>query len=197
MYEGPLKERRISMNDASIIELYWNRNENAIEETHKKYGSLCNRVSLNIVNSIPDAEECVNDSYLTLWNSIPDDRPEYFSAYLCRIVRNLSLKRLEYNTALKRKPELVASFDELEGCISSADTPENSLDAKLLGKAISEFLYLQNEQCRNIFIRRYWYFDSVKNIAEDFRMKEEKVSVLLFRMRKKLKKHLEKEGFGV
>lgn len=185
------------MNDASIIELYWNRNENAIEETHKKYGSLCSRVSLNIVGSVPDAEECINDSYLTVWNSIPDDRPGHFSAYLCRIVRNLSLKRLEYNTALKRKPELVASFDELEGCISSADTPENSLDAKLLGKAISEFLYLQNEQCRNIFVRRYWYFDSVKKIAEDFGLKEDRVSVLLFRMRKKLKKHLEREGFGV
>lgn len=185
------------MNDASIIELYWNRNENAIEETHKKYGSLCSRVSLNIVNSVPDAEECINDSYLTVWNSIPYDRPEYFSAYLCRIVRNLSLKRLEYNTALKRKPELVASFDELEGCISSADTPESTLDAKLLGKAISDFLYLQNEQSRNIFIRRYWYFDSVKKIAEDFGIKEDKISVLLFRMRKKLKKYLEKEGFEV
>ncbi len=185
------------MNDASIIELYWNRNESAIEETHKKYGNLCSRVSLNIVNDLSDAEECINDTYLTVWNSIPFDRPEYFSAYLCRIVRNLSLKRLEYNNALKRKPELVASFDEIEGCISSADNPENTLDAKLLGKAISGFLYSQKEQNRNIFIRRYWYFDSVKKISEDFGLKEDRISVILFRMRKKLKKHLEKEGFSV
>ncbi len=185
------------MNDASIIELFWNRNETAIEETDKKYGKLCGRVSLNILNNISDAEECVSDSYLTVWNSIPEDRPEHFSAYLCRIVRNLSLKRLEYNTAHKRNPELLVSFDELEGCISSKENPENLLDAKAMGELISEFLYSQNEQSRNMFIRRYWYFDSVKKIANDYKMNEEKVSVMLFRTRKKLKKHLEKEGYSV
>ena len=185
------------MNDASIIELFWNRNETAITETDNKYGRLCSRVSLNILNSIPDAEECVNDSYLTVWNSIPEDRPEHFSAYLCRIVRNLSLKRLEYNTAAKRNPDLLASFDELEGCISATENPENFVDAKALGRSISEFLYLQNEQNRNIFIRRYWYFESVKKIAGDYKMNEERVSVILFRTRKKLKKHLEKEGYSV
>ncbi len=185
------------MNDASIIELFWNRNETAITETDKKYGRLCSRVSLNILNSIPDAEECINDSYLTVWNSIPEDRPEHFSAYLCKIVRNLSLKRLEYNTAAKRSPDLLSSFEELEGCISATENPENSLDAELLGRVISEFLHAQSEQSRNVFIRRYWYFDSVKKIAGDYGMKEEKASALLFRMRKKLKKHLEKEGFDV
>lgn len=185
------------MNDESIIELYWNRVENAIEETDKKYGKLCSRVSLNIVNSISDAEECINDSYLTVWNSIPHDRPEHFSAYICRIVRNLSLKRLEYNTAAKRRADLVASFDELEGCLSSGQNPEDCVDAKLLGKVISRFLSLQNEQSRNIFIRRYWYFDSLKEIAKDYGLKEERISLILFRMRKKLKNFLEKEGYNV
>ena len=185
------------MKDASIIELFWNRNETAIEETDKKYGRLCSQISFNILNCIPDAEECVNDSYLTVWNSIPEDRPDHFSAYLCRIVRNLSLKRLEFNTAAKRSPDLIASYDELEGCISATQRPENLLDAKLLGKAISVFLRAQNEQNRVIFIRRYWYFDSVKKIAGDTGIKEEKVSVILFRMRKKLKKYLEKEGYNV
>lgn len=185
------------MNDASIIELFWNRNETAITEIDKKYGRLCSCVSLNILNSIPDAEECVNDSYLTVWNSIPEDRPEHFSAYLCRIVRNLSLKRLEYNTAAKRNPNLLASFDELEGCLSLNDSPETAFDAKLLGKVISDFLRMQSEQSRNIFIRRYWYFESVKKIAGDYKMKEERVSVILFRTRKKLKKYLEKEGYNV
>lgn len=185
------------MKDASIIELFWNRNEIAIEETNKKYGRLCSRVSLNILNSIPDTEECINDSYLAVWNSIPEDRPEHFSAYLCRIVRNLSLKRLEYNTAAKRSPDLLASFDEIEGCVSATQNPEYSFDAKQLGKSISGFLREQNEQNRMIFIRRYWYFDSVKKIAGDTGIKEDKVSVILFRMRKKLKKHLEKEGYNV
>ncbi len=185
------------MNDASIIELFWNRDETAIIETDKKYGRLCNSLSVNILNNISDAEECVNDSYLTVWNSIPEDRPERFSAYLCRIVRNLSLKRLEYNTAGKRSPDLLASLDELDGCISGNENPENSFDAKLLGKSISGFLRMQSEQSRNIFIRRYWYFESVKKIAGDYKIKEEKVSVILFRTRKKLKKHLEKEGYNV
>lgn len=185
------------MNDASIIELFWNRNETAIAETDKKYGRLCSRVSLNILNSIPDAEECVNDSYLTVWNSIPEDSPEHFSAYLCRIVRNLSLKRLEHNTAAKRNPDLLASFDELDGCVSANENPENSYDAKQLGKVISEFLRMQSEQSRNIFVRRYWYFESVKKIAGDYKMKEERVSVILFRTRKKLKKYLENEGYNI
>lgn len=185
------------MDDASIIRLFWERSENAIKETDKKYGRLCNSLANNILNNSSDAEECVNDSYLTVWNSIPEDRPEYFSAYLCRIVKNLSLKRLEYNTAQKRNPELLVSFDELQGCLSSDTAPEENLDAELLGKAISDFLRSQNEIKRKIFLRRYWYFDSVKKIADDFQLKEERVSTILFRMRKKLKQYLEKEGYRI
>lgn len=185
------------MNDASIIELYWERSEEAVRETDKKYGRLCNNIANNILNNKSDAEECVNDTYLTVWDSIPDERPNCFSAFICRIVKNLSLKRLEYNTAKKRNPELIASFDELQDCLSSENNPELSFDAKELGKAISNFLREQSEINRKIFLRRYWYFDTVKMIALDMQMKEEKVSTILFRMRKKLKKFLEKEGYRI
>lgn len=185
------------MDDASIINLYWERSEKAIKETDIKYGRLCSRLSNNILNNASDAEECVNDSYLTVWNRIPEERPVHFSAFLCRIVKNLSLKRLEHNTAQKRNPELLVSFEELQGCLSSNNSPEEKLDAEELGKAISDFLRKQKELNRNVFIRRYWYFDSVKKISEDLHVKEERVSVILFRTRNKLKEYLEKEGYKI
>ncbi len=185
------------MKDASIVKLYWERSENAIKETDLKYGKLCRHLSDNILNNISDAEECVNDSYLAVWNAIPDARPENFSAFLCRIVKNLSFKRLEHITAQKRKPEVLISLDELQDCISSSANPEASCDAAEMAEVISCFLRRQEEQNRNIFLRRYWYYDSVKCIANDYGMKEEKVSQILFKIRKKLKKHLEQEGYNI
>lgn len=185
------------MNDVSIINLYWERCENAIRETDIKYGKLCKRLAENILNNSSDAEECVSDSYLAVWNSIPDARPKNFSAFLCRIVKNLSFKRLEYITAQKRKPEMLVSLDELEDCISSTTNPEISYDAAELGKIISTFLRKQDVIHRNIFLRRYWYYDSVKDIAADYQFKEEKVSNILFKMRKKLKLFLEQEGYDI
>lgn len=185
------------MDDISIIGLYWERSENAIKETDIKYGKLCNQLANNILNNKYDSEECVNDSYLTVWNTIPDARPNNFSAFLCRIVKNLSFKRLEHLTAQKRKPEMLISIDELQECIPSSANIENSYDAAELGKLISSFLRKQNDTHRNIFLRRYWYYDSVKDIAADYQFKAEKVSNILFQMRKKLKKFLEKEGYNI
>lgn len=185
------------MNDASIISLYWERSENAIKETDIKYGKLCNHMANNILNNIYDAEECVNDSYLTVWNSIPDARPNNFSAFLCRIVKNLSFKKLEYLTAKKRKPEMLVSLDELGDCVSSSQNIETNYDVSELGEVISTFLRKQNETHRNIFLRRYWYYDSIKDIASDYQFKEEKVSNILFNMRKKLKQFLEQEGYNI
>lgn len=185
------------MNDASIINLYWERSENAIKETDIKYGRLCSRLANNILNNVCDAEECVNDSYLTVWNSIPDTRPDSFPAFLCRIVKNLSLKRLEHLTAKKRKPEMLVSLNELNDCISSSANTETSYDTAELSKIISAFLRKQNETHRNIFLRRYWYYDSVKDIAADYGFKEEKVSNILFQMRKKLRHFLEREGYNI
>ena len=185
------------MDDASIISLYWSRSEDAIKETDIKYGKLCTRLANNILNNDCDTEECVDDSYLTVWNSIPDERPNNFSAFLCRIVKNLSFKKLEHITAQKRKPEMLVSLNELQDCISSASDTEASYDAAQLGKSISAFLNNQSETNRNIFVRRYWYYDSVKDIAADYGFKEKKVSNILFETRKKLKHFLEQEGYYI
>lgn len=185
------------MKDASIVKLYWERSEKAIIETDLKYGKLCRHLSDNILNNLSDAEECVNDSYLAVWNAIPDARPENFSAFLCRIVKNLSFKRLEHITAQKRKPEMLVSLEELQDCISSSANPQASYDAAELAEVISGFLRKQDELSRNIFLRRYWYYDSVKCIANDYGMKEEKISQILFKIRKKLRKHLEQEGYNI
>lgn len=185
------------MKDASIVKLYWERSEKAIIETDLKYGKLCRHLSDNILNNLSDAEECVNDSYLAVWNAIPDARPENFSAFLCRIVKNLSFKRLEHITAQKRKPEMLVSLEELQDCISSSANPQASYDAAELAEVISSFLRKQDELSRNIFLRRYWYYDSVKCIANDYGMKEEKISQILFKIRKKLRKLLEQEGYNI
>ena len=185
------------MNDASIISLYWERSENAIKETDIKYGKLCNHLANNILNNVCDAEECVNDSYLTVWNSIPDERPNNFSAFLCRIVKNLSFKKLEHISAQKRKPEMLVSLNELQDCLSSSTDTEISYDTAELGKIISRFLREQSETNRNIFVRRYWYYESVKDIAADYGFKEKKVSNILFETRKKLKRFLELEGYNL
>lgn len=185
------------MKDASIVGLYWERSEKAIKETDIKYGKLCNRLANNILNNECDAEECVNDSYLTVWNSIPDERPDNFSAFLCRIVKNLSFKKLERITAQKRKPEVLVSLNELQDCISSPSDTESGYDAIQLGIIISFFLKAQNETNRNIFVRRYWYYDSVKDIAADYGFKEKKISNILFETRKKLKQFLEQEGYHI
>lgn len=185
------------MKDASIVKLYWERSEKAIIETDLKYGKLCRHLSDNILNNLSDAEECVNDSYLAVWNAIPDARPENFSAFLCRIVKNLSFKRLEHITAQKRKPEMLVSLEELQDCISSSANPQASYDAAELAEVISSFLRKQDELSRNIFLRRYWYYDSVKCIANDYGMKEERISQILFKIRKKLRKHLEQEGYNI
>ena len=140
------------MNDASIISLYWERSENAIKETDIKYGKLCNHLANNILNNVCDAEECVNDSYLTVWNSIPDERPNNFSAFLCRIVKNLSFKKLEHISAQKRKPEMLVSLNELQDCLSSSTDTETSYDTAELGKIISRFLREQSETNRNISV---------------------------------------------
>lgn len=192
-----LNRKENAMNDASIVGLYWERSEKAIKETDIKYGKLCNRLANNILNSSCDAEECVNDSYLTVWNSIPDERPNNFSAFLCRIVKNLSFKKLEHITAQKRKPEMLVSLNELQECISSPSDTEASYDAAQLGKSISAFLNNQSETNRNIFVRRYWYYDSVKDIATDYGFKEKKISNILFETRKKLKQFLEQEGYYI
>lgn len=185
------------MEDREIIDLYWVRDEAAIRETDRKYGRLCNYIAGHILSSKEDCEECVNDTYFAVWNAIPDKRPNRFLAYIGRVVRNLALKKYEYVAAAKRNPEAVTSLEELGDCVCGRGSVESEIENRRIENAIDDFLWQQEEGKRNIFIRRYWYFDSIKDICERTGFGQSKVKSMLFEMRKKLKLYLEGEGIQV
>ncbi len=183
------------MEDQEIIGLYWERSEDAITATAEKYGGYCRSISYNILHNNEDADECVNDTWLGAWKSIPPHRPNHLSAYLGKITRNLSFNRFKMHHTEKRgfgQAEVVLS--ELEDCIPAETGVEQSIEDRELVESINRFLYSQPEQKRNIFIRRYWYLDPIQKIAENYGISKNKTTSLLFRMRNKLKAHLEKEG---
>ena len=183
------------MSDLEIIELYWARDEDAITQTAAKYGSYCHSISYNLLSNMEDAEECVNDTYHKAWSSMPPQRPRCLLAFLGRITRNLSLNRYQQKHAQKRgggQTELALS--ELGDCVPAATTVEQIMDEKLLAQSISRFLWMQSEQKRNMFVRRYWYMDPVDRIAKAYGMTRSNTASLLYRMRCDLKTHLEKEG---
>lgn len=185
------------MTDEKIIELFWERNEAAIRETSEKYGKLCFFISQNILSGIEDSEEVVNDAYLAVWNAIPEKRPSHFSVFLGRIVRNLALKKHEYNSAEKRNPNAVCSLDELNDCVSGRVSMESELENKRIERLISQFLWKQKEEKRGIFIRRYWYFESIQKISKSTGFSESKIKSILFHLRKRLRMYLEQEGIEV
>ena len=185
------------MDDSDIIELYWQRSEDAITETDKKYGRLCRYIAMNILANTEDGEECVSDAYLGAWNSIPDKRPNKFSAFLGKITRNLALKKYEYISAAKRNPDAVCSLSELEECVSGRDCIETELENKRIEKAVSDFLWQLEEEKRAVFIRRYWYFEPVASICERSGFSSSKVTSMLYHVRLKLKTHLESEGIAL
>ncbi len=185
------------MEDEKIISLYWNRDERAIEETDLKYGRLCNYVAENILSNHEDREECMNDTYLAVWNSIPAKRPDRFSVFLCRIVRNLALQKWEYISAAKRNPSAAASIEELGDCVTGTDSVESEIERKTTENIINRFLWRQKEEKRNVFIRRYWYFDSIETISKNTGFSQSKVKSMLYEMRRKLRKYLESEGIEV
>lgn len=183
------------MKDIEIVELYWNRDETAITATANTYSSYCYSIAYNILNNKEDAEECINDTWLGAWNSIPPQRPEQLSTYLGKLTRNFALNRYKLQNAQKRCANQVAlALSELDGCIPSQQNIEQVLDEMALVSALNKFLYAQPRTERNIFVGRYWYLYSIRELAEGYRMRESKVTSLLYRMRKKLKLHLEKEG---
>lgn len=183
------------MEDEKIIELFWMRSEQAISETKAKYTGYCNAVSGNIL-SRQDAEECVNDAFMKLWETIPPQRPRSLKAYLSKIVRNLSLDRYEKNTAKKRGGgQSEAVFDEICEFISAGS--EQLADELALRDAINAFLAGLDKQTRIIFVQRYWYFCSIRDIARRLSLKESKVKMTLKRTREKLCEHLKKEGFVI
>ena len=183
------------MDDNDIIGLYLERSEEAISETKLKYGALLYRISFGILRSKEDAEECVSDTYMRAWNSIPPNKPERLSAFLGKITRNLSLNRYEQMTALKRgggSKEL--ALEELEECIPAAGDVQDQVEDGELAELINGFLDRLPKESRIIFMRRYWYFCTVSEIAEDMQVGESKVKMSLHRTRKKLKQFLERKG---
>lgn len=182
------------MEDRQIIELYWKRAEDAIRETAEKYGRLCRHIAQNILSSPEDSEECVNDTWLGLWNAIPPKRPDRFSAFVGRITRNQALKRFDYLTAAKRSAEAVCSLEELGDCVSGRESVEDEMENRRIEEAIDSFLWSLGEEKRTIFIRRYWYFDSIDRICRHTGYSQSKVRSMLFRTRQKLRDYLESEG---
>lgn len=184
------------MDDLMIIELYFERNENAIKETDKKYGQLCFAIAINILGNDEDSEECVNDTYLSMWNKIPPIRPNNFKAFICKITKNLSLKKLDYNKALKRTSEALVSFTELEDVLPDNSIMPNAENAQI-GRVISEFLNHEKPAARAVFIRKYWFFDSIGDIAVRYSFSESKVKNMLYHSRNKLREYLKKEGIVI
>jgi RNA polymerase sigma-70 factor (ECF subfamily) len=184
------------MDDATIVQLYWDRDEQAIPVTAVKYGNYCTAIAKNILGNNEDAEECVNDTYLNAWNAMPPHRPSVLSTFLGKITRNLSYNRYKHNTADKRGGgELIAVLDELADCVSGTDDTEQELNRQELVRAINEFLGTLSRDKRSIFICRYWYTDSISEIAKRHGMKEGAVSMTLSRLRANLHDYLLERGF--
>lgn len=186
------------MKDEEIITLYWERDQGAIPATDEKYGRLLNSIANRILHSVQDAEECVNDTYLGTWNSIPPQKPAYFQAFLGAIVRNLALDRYKEQHAKKRIPtEMTTLLSELEGALPAVNDVQKELEEKEIAVHISNFLRTQPAEKRKIFIRRYWYCDDIKTLAREFACSESKIKASLFRSREQLKRYLEKEGIWI
>ncbi len=181
------------MEDKRIIDLFFERNETAIRETQAKYGRLCHKLAYNILNDWADTEETVSDVYMSLWNKIPPERPENFTAFVCKITKNLSLKKLEYNSAKKRSSFATISMTELEETLPDNRYAKETEDGEL-GKLINEFLHTQKERVRKVFVRRYYFHDDIKEIAARYGFGESKVKSILFHARNKLKKYLIEQG---
>lgn len=183
------------MEDAQIVQLYWDRDEAAISATADKYGAYCDAVARNILGDPEDAAECVNDTYLRAWNAIPPHRPQALSTFLGKITRNLALNRYRYGRAEKRS-RLPAVLEELS-CVAGGEDAEQALDRQALVEALNDFLAGLSPRKRTIFLCRYWYLDSVAEIGARLGMTENHVSVTLRRLRRKLRDHLLERGFDV
>ena len=182
------------MEDAKLLRLFFQRDEAAIQAVAAQYGAKLYSVANNLIHRHEDAEECVNDTYLALWNTIPPQRPNPLLSYALRITRNIALNKLRNQRAECRRSDYDLSLDELEGCIGSRSL-EQDMDVRLLGQHINRFLATLNRENRVLFLRRYWMGDSIAKIAKDRGLSENTVSVRLNRIRNKLKNFLEQEGY--
>lgn len=184
------------MTDNQIIGLFWNRNEDAIAETDAVYGRRLRGLAHRILQNSEDSEEVVNDTYMKTWESIPKARPQYFYAYIAAICRHLSLNLLNWNQAAKRNAEIISITEELEQCVPDLKQ-EKAADSKEIIQAINDFLETLPKDSRLIFVRRYWYADSVNAIAKRYGMTESKVKMQLLRTRNKLQSYLERAGIQI
>ena len=186
------------MKDTEIVDLYWDRNEDAIEQTQQKYGAYLSKIAYNILSDFEDSKECVNDTYLNAWNSMPPHKPSVLSTYLGKITRELSIDMFRKKSCIKRyASEYASSLDELGDSFSDGTTPEQSFNAKLLDDAINRFLRARPDDARSTFIGRYYFFDSLKDVAGYCGMSESKAKSMLYRTRQSLKAYLVKEGFDL
>ena len=184
------------MDDAQIIDLYMQRDEQAITQTDQKYGRSLKAMAMRILTDQADSSECVNDTYLRAWNSIPPTQPTNLSAYLHRIVRTVSIDHFRARKSEKRRAcEYTASLDELSECIAGEETPQDALEMQTLVETIEVFLHALPKEQRQIFLCRYYFLDPIGKIAGYFRMSESKVKSILYRLRCRLKVKLEQEGF--
>lgn len=180
------------MEDHQIVDLYWQRSEHAIGETQQKYGAMLHRVSYSLLSSREDAEECVNDTYLEAWNRMPEDRPSYLGAYLAKIIRCLSVSRFRSAHRQKRGGAGAATL-ELSDCIPDTWSADAEYENGRLADLLNDFLSELDEEKRRIFVRRYFYSDSIEEIAARMGLGKSKVKTTLFRLRGQLRERLEQE----
>jgi len=184
------------LTDEKIIDLYWARDERAIQETEEKYGAYCFAAANGILADAEDAKEAVNDTWLRAWNTIPPQRPAVLRLFLAKIVRNQALMRCRSRGAAKRGGTvLISAIEELNECVAGSQSVEETLDAKELGCAIEGFLETVSVQSRNVFLRRYFFFEEIPDIARRYGLKEGNVMTILSRTRRKLKQYLIQEGY--
>lgn len=184
------------MDDKEIIAMLCSRDENAIKILKSKYGDKLIGLSYRILGNMEDVEECINDTFLKVWDSVPDDKPEFLFSYCAKITRNLSINRLKKNTTVKRGGnDVKIVFSELEECISDHETVESIAEYNELSRLISEFLATLKQEQRVMFVERYWYVEKVKDIAITHDCTTKKVEMVLLRTRRKLKEYLSKRGW--
>ena len=186
------------MEDAEIVALYWARNEDAITQTKAKYGAYLNRVANNILADLEDSQECVSDTLLAAWRSMPDNRPKNLRTYLGKITRQVSIDLYRRRNRMKRHAsEYAISLEELGDSFTDGRTPEDELNARLLTETVNRFLRTLPDEARNTFIGRYYFFDSLQEVARYCGMSESKCKSLLYRTRQSLKSYLQREGFDL
>ena len=185
------------MEDAAIIELYWQRSEQAIEETREKYGGYCYGIAFNLLRSPEDAEETVSDAYHAAWNAMPPERPRSLRAWLGKVTRNLSLKRWDREHRQKRDAGLTTLLSELGDCLPAPDTVEKTLEAKELSAAVDGWLAGLGKTDRQLFVRRYWYGAALQDLARERGISPAKLAQKMLRLRQSLRSALEKEGISL